>query len=62
MVKDAIEEAFLEDEVELNAGHLRASMEKNRSHALMMERKAKEYRARLKEMGIRNAADGHSVP
>jgi len=56
MVKDAIEEAFLEEEAELNGGHLRASMEKNRSHALMMERKAKEYRARLKEMGIRDAA------
>lgn len=61
MVKDAIEEVFLEGEAELNAGHLRASMEKNRSHALMMERKAKEYRTRLKEMGIRNAADGHSL-
>ena len=56
MVKDAIEEAFLEGEAELNARHLRASMEKNRSHALMMQRKAKEYRARLKEMGIRDAA------
>ena len=64
MVKDAIEEAFLEGEAELNARHLSASMEKNRSHALMMQRKAKEYRARLKEMGIRDAAgdDSTSTP
>ena len=60
MVKDAIEEAFLEGEAELNVGHLRASMEKNRSHALMMQRKAKEYRAKLKEMGIRDAAGDDS--
>ena len=62
MVKDAIEEAFLEGEAELSARHLRASMEKNRSHALMMQRKAKEYRARLKEMGIRDAAGDHPTP
>ena len=62
MVKDAIEEAFLEGEAELNAGHLRAAMEKNRSHALMMERKAKEYRARLREMGIRDAAGDQPTP
>jgi len=62
MVKDAIEAAFLEGEAELNAGHLRTSMEKNRSHAMMMEGRAKEYRARLREMGIRNAAGNYRPP
>ena len=56
VVKDAIEDAFLEGEAELVTGHLRASTEKNKPHAMMMEGKAKEYRARLKEMGIRDAA------
>ena len=62
VVKDAIEDAFLEGEVELVTGHLRASMEKNKPHAMMMEGKAKEYRARLKEMGIRDAAGDHLPP
>ena len=60
VVKDAIEVAFLGGEAELGTGHLRASMEKNRPHAMMMEGKAKEYRGKLKEMGIRNAAGGSS--
>ena len=57
VVKDAIEDAFLEGEADLKTGHLLRSMEKNRSHAMMMKDKAKEYRERFKEMGIRNASE-----
>lgn len=57
MVKDAIEASFLEDEAELGVGHLLASMEKNRTHAMMMARRAEKNRVRLKEMGIRDAAE-----
>ena len=57
VVKDAIEDAFLEGEAELKTGHLLRSTEKNRSHAMMMKDKAAEYRERFKEMGIRNASD-----
>ena len=57
VVKDAIEDAFLEGEAQLDTGHLHRSMEKNKSHAMMMKDKAKEYRKRFKEMGIRNASD-----
>ena len=56
VVKDAIEDAFLEGESELDTGHLHRSMEKNKSHAMMMKGKAKEYRERFKEMRIRNAS------
>ena len=57
VVKDAIEDAFLEGEAELDTGHLHRSMEKNKSHAMMMKDKAEEYRERFKKMGIRNASD-----
>ena len=57
VVKDAIEDAFLEGEADLKTGHLLRSMEKNRSHAMMMKDKAEEYRERFKEMGIRNASN-----
>ena len=57
VVKDAIEDAFLEGEAELDTGHLHRSMEKNKSHAMMMKGRADEYRKRFKEMGIRNASD-----
>ena len=57
VVKDAIEDAFLEGEAELDTGHLHRSMEKNKSHAMMMKDKAEEYRKRFKEMRIRNASD-----
>ena len=57
VVKDAIEDAFLEGEADLKTGHLLRSMERNRSHAMMMKDKAKEYRERFKEMGIRNASE-----
>ena len=57
VVKDAIENAFLEGESELDTGHLHRSMEKNKSHAMMMKGKAEEYRERFKKMGIRNASD-----
>ena len=57
VVKDAIEDAFLEGEADLETGHLLRSMEKNKSHAMMMKDKAEEYRERFKEMGIRNASD-----
>ena len=56
VVKDAIEDAFLEGEAELNTAHLHRSMEKNKSHAMMMKGKAEEYRKKFKEMGIRNAS------
>ena len=56
VVKDAIEDAFLKGKAELNTDHLLRSMEKNRSHAMMMKDKAEEYRKRFKEMGIRNAS------
>ena len=57
VVKDAIEDAFLEGEADLKTGHLLRSMEKNRSHAMMMKDKAEEYRERFKKMGIRNASE-----
>ena len=57
VVKDAIEDAFLEGEAELDTGHLHRSMEKNKSHAMMMKGKAEDYRKRFKEMWIRNASD-----
>ena len=57
VVKDAIEDAFLEGEADLKTGHLLRSIEKNRSHAMMMKDKAEEYRERFKEMGIRNASE-----
>ena len=42
VVKDAIEDAFLEGEAELDTGHLHRSMEKNKSHAMMMKDRAEE--------------------
>ena len=57
IVKDAIEDAFLEAEPELGTGHLHRSMEKNKSHAMMMKGKTEEYRKRFKEMGIGSASD-----
>ena len=56
VVKDAIEDAFLKDEAELNTDHLRRALEKNKSHAMMMQGKEKDYRKKFKEMGIRNAS------
>ena len=56
VVKDAIEDAFLDGEAELEIDHLLCSMKKNRSHAMMMKNKAEEDRKKFKEMGIRNAS------
>ena len=57
VVKDAIEDAFLEGESELDTDHLRRSMEKNKPHAMMMKKEAeKKYRKSLEENGIRNAS------
>ena len=56
VVKDALEDAFLEGEAKLSTDHLVRSMEKNRSHAMMMQDKAEEYRREFKKMGIRNAS------
>ena len=57
IVKDAIEQAFLDGKADLNTAHLLEAMEKNKPHAKMMKGKAEEYREKFKEMGIRNASD-----
>ena len=57
IVKDAIEDAFLEDESELDTGYLHRLMEKNKSHAMIMKGKVEEYRERFREMRIRNTSD-----
>ena len=56
VVKDAIEDAFLEGEAELGTGHLLRSMKKNRSHAMMVKDEAEKFREGIKEMRIRNAS------
>ena len=55
IVKDAIEQAFLEDKADLKTDHLLNSMEKNKPHA-MMKGKAEEYRKKFKEMRFRRAS------
>ena len=57
IVKDAIEQAFLEDEADLKTAHLLKSMEENKPHAMMMKKgKAEEYRKKFKEMGFKKAS------
>ena len=56
IVKDAIEQAFLDGKSDLKTAHLLDSMERNKSHAMMMKDKAEEYRKKLKEKGFRNAS------
>ena len=56
VVKDAIEDAFLEGEAELGTSHLLGSIEKNTPHATMMKGKAEEYRKKFKEMRFRKAS------
>ena len=56
IVKDAIEQAFLDGKADLKTTHLLESMEKNKPHAMMMKGKAEEYRKKFKEMGFRKAS------
>ena len=56
VVKDAVEEAFLNDKADLETAHLLDSMEKNKPHAMMMKGKAEEYRKKFQEMGFRSAS------
>ena len=56
IVKDAIEQAFLDGKADLKTAHLLESMEKNKPHAMMMKGKAEEYRKKFKEMGFRKAS------
>ena len=57
IVKDAIEQAFLDDKSDLKTAHLLDAIDKNKSHAMMMKKgKAEEYRKKFKEMGFRRAS------
>ena len=56
IVKDAVEQAFLDGKVDLETSHLLDSMEKNKPHAMMMKEKAEEYRKKFKKMGFRSAS------
>ena len=56
IVKDAVEQAFLDGKADLKTSHLLDSMEKNKPHAMMMKGKAEEYREKFKEMGFRSAS------
>ena len=57
VVKDAIEDAFLEGEAELNTAHLLRSMEKNKSHAMMKKDDAEKLLETYKKKGIRDASE-----
>lgn len=57
VVKDSVEEAFLDGGSKLDTAYLSRSIRKNRRHAMMMKEKAADYCERLEEMGIRNASD-----
>ena len=56
IVKDYVEQAFLDGKADLETSHLLDSMEKNKPHAMMMKGKAEEYRKKFKEMGFRSAS------
>ena len=56
IVKDAVEQAFLDGKADIKTSHLLDSMEKNKPHAMMMKGKAEEYREKFKEMGFRSAS------
>ena len=56
VVKDAIEDAFLEGEAELKTDHLLRSMKKNKPHD-EMQKKIEECRANFEKMGFRNASE-----
>ena len=58
IVKDAIEQAFLDDESSFDWTHLHESMTNSQSHAKIMKDKADEYRKKFEEMGIRSASRG----
>ena len=57
VVKDAVEQAFLDGKADLKTSHLLVSMEKNKPHAMMMKGKAEEYRKKFQEMGFRSASE-----
>ena len=56
VVKDAIEQAFLDGKADLKTSHLIDAIEKNKPHAMLMKGKAEEYRKKFKEMGFRQAS------
>ena len=56
VVKDAVEQAFLDGKADLKTAHLLDSMEKNKPHAMMMKDRAEEYREKFQEMGFRSAS------
>ena len=56
IVKDAVEQAFLDGKADLKTSHLLDSMEKNKPHAMMMKDRAEKYRKKFKEMGFRSAS------
>ena len=56
VIKDAIEDAFLDNKADLKTAHLLESIEKNKPHAMMMKSTVEEYRKKFKEMGIRSAS------
>lgn len=56
VVKDAIEQAFVEDKVDLTLKHLRQSAKDTVPMAKVMGDKKKEYDRKFREMGIKSAS------
>ncbi len=56
IVKDSVEQAFLDGKADLKTSHLLDSMEKNKPHAMMMKDRTEKYRKKFKEMGFRSAS------
>ena len=62
VVKDAIEEAFFDDEAEVDTDRLRTVVERNRKQTSGVKKKTSELREKFKEMGIRPASGETSRP
>lgn len=56
VVKDSLEQAFVDGERETAMDDLLSAIDSNRRHADMMKNKAKELRETYEKMGIRNAS------
>ena len=56
VVKDAVEQAFLDGKADLKTSHLLDLIEKNKPHAMRMKGREKEARERFEEMGFRSAS------